>query len=151
MVSGIILGLAVGIAGLIAVGWLSKRTQAGAGIAELGAGISSFLSPQITPTFKPMVEIGIGPNVGGLIQWLQDSWGSVSGEWGADLPKIPAPILPKIPSPILPTVPIVPKIPSSLLPIVNMPNLLDPGTWAFNVNTRTRSPLRMYGIDGSRL
>ena len=40
---------------LIGLGWLSKKTQAGAGLAELGMGvqeaISRIVSPQIRPTF----------------------------------------------------------------------------------------------------
>lgn len=141
MVSGMILSLAVGIAGIVAVGWLAKQTQAGAGIAELGKGISSFLSPQITPTFKPMVEIGIGPNIGGLISWLQESWGSVGGYWGEALPKIPTPILPTIPFPVLP------KIPSPLPP----GPFLAQRTFQAGLNLKATSPLRIYGIDGSRL
>lgn len=129
MVSGMIIGLAVGIAGIIAVGWLAKQTEAGAGITELGKGISSFLSPQITPTFKPMVEIGIGPNIGGFIQWLQDSWGAVSGGAVTGIPKVETP---------LGDIPVVPKFPS-----------WPPGVvWPM---TKTASPSRMYGIDGSRL
>lgn len=127
MVSGMILSLALGIASIIAVGWLARQTQAGEGIAELGEGISSFLSPQITPTFKPMVEIGIGPNIGGLISWLQDSWGAVSGGSGS------------LPAGSLPSGGTITAFTKGV-----------GGVWG-PVNSVVASPRRMLGIDGSRL